>query len=578
MSPPGERRQFRILYRDFLFRLVDLEVLSPDGDIQKLVGQLVALLAAFGFVLGNLVLRYVRINVPHARVLTLALADQEFLFATAMAVTGLFAVIAWNVVLPDRRDGLVLGPLPLRTRTIFAAKVAALATALCITVIAVNWIVGLTLPFVLAVHEDAFLSQMRALAAYWITAAAAGAFTFCGLLALQGIAAQLLPYRVFLRASSFLQLAALFAILGIYFLIPPLAKIELLSAPQNRLALDWLPSYWFLGLFQELNGPLDPVFGFLAKRALAALALVIAASAAAYTLAYFGHARKLIEQPDIAPEDRTRPFARALAWIASATLHRPLDRAIVQFASRTIARSRQHRFLLAAYAGAALAIGLAYAKNLIYSRSLAAWTQPAQPLLAATFVLLVFAILGMRAVFAFPTSLRANWIFRITSTAPPKACFAATRSAVYTLAAAPVWLSCAFAFLLLWPAQAALEHLAVLAVAGIVAVERSLYQFPKIPFTCSYLPGGANLKVKFGIYAIVLLTVAELGTTLEFWAMHKPSRMAVLLAILLAVAISSRIRTTLAAQSPAYRIQFEESPPVDLLALDLHPGALQTRI
>jgi len=37
--------QFRVLYRQFLLRVVDLELLAPQGDITKLLGQFVALLA-----------------------------------------------------------------------------------------------------------------------------------------------------------------------------------------------------------------------------------------------------------------------------------------------------------------------------------------------------------------------------------------------------------------------------------------------------------------------------------------------------------------------------------------------------
>ena len=51
MNVPGELRQFRLLHRDFLFRMVDLELLSAHGDIQKLLGQFGALLGAFSFVL-----------------------------------------------------------------------------------------------------------------------------------------------------------------------------------------------------------------------------------------------------------------------------------------------------------------------------------------------------------------------------------------------------------------------------------------------------------------------------------------------------------------------------------------------
>jgi len=46
------RRQFRVLYRDFLARTVDLELVSAGGEIQKLLAQFAALLAAFSFCIG----------------------------------------------------------------------------------------------------------------------------------------------------------------------------------------------------------------------------------------------------------------------------------------------------------------------------------------------------------------------------------------------------------------------------------------------------------------------------------------------------------------------------------------------
>jgi len=38
------KTQFRVLYREFLFRVVDLELLAPQGDIAKLLGQFGAVL------------------------------------------------------------------------------------------------------------------------------------------------------------------------------------------------------------------------------------------------------------------------------------------------------------------------------------------------------------------------------------------------------------------------------------------------------------------------------------------------------------------------------------------------------
>lgn len=76
---PDERRQFRILYRDFLFRMVDLELLSARGEIQNLLGQLAALLAAFSFVLALfLVPGYTSSSLPRQKLLTAAWAMRSF--------------------------------------------------------------------------------------------------------------------------------------------------------------------------------------------------------------------------------------------------------------------------------------------------------------------------------------------------------------------------------------------------------------------------------------------------------------------------------------------------------------------
>ena len=41
------RQQFHVLYREFLFRMVDLEVLSAQGDIKQLLGQFGSILIFF---------------------------------------------------------------------------------------------------------------------------------------------------------------------------------------------------------------------------------------------------------------------------------------------------------------------------------------------------------------------------------------------------------------------------------------------------------------------------------------------------------------------------------------------------
>jgi len=93
-----------VLYRDFLFRIVDLELVSARGDVQNLLVQFTALLAAFSLMVTVLyVPRYVYSTLAPAQLQIAAWGDEEFLIATALAVAGLFAILAWNTALPSRR-------------------------------------------------------------------------------------------------------------------------------------------------------------------------------------------------------------------------------------------------------------------------------------------------------------------------------------------------------------------------------------------------------------------------------------------------------------------------------------------
>src|ERR1700688_3883305 len=121
-----EKIQFRVLYRQFLFRMVDPELLSADaqGDMSKLFGQFAALLVFLGIGLAFMGFGLEAAGLAPTFQLIATWSGEHFLIATTMLVVGLFAVLSWDSTFPDRRDVLVLAPLPVRARTMFLAKVA----------------------------------------------------------------------------------------------------------------------------------------------------------------------------------------------------------------------------------------------------------------------------------------------------------------------------------------------------------------------------------------------------------------------------------------------------------------------
>jgi hypothetical protein len=548
-----QKQQLRVLYRQFLFRMVDLEVLSASaqGDSNRLLGRCAALLIFLGWVqsLGALFFSGAQMT-PLQRLI--AIWKQEHsLIAMTMVAVGLLAVLSWDSMFPDRRDVMVLAPLPVSPRTVFLAKLAALAVAVGLTIAALNGLSGLAWPFRFVPESGG--NAARSLAAYWLTMIAAGGFVFGSVLTVQGIAAQL-PRRMFLRLSSLLQLGAFGLFLGTYMLEPSAATPRALANPHQLDLLMRLPSYWFWGLFHALNGSLRPEMAPLAQRALAGLALAGAGAATAFLLSYFRTLRRVAEEPDILPG------RRGIRWLPR--FGNQLQTAIVQFSIRSLMRSRQHRVILAFYLGIGFAL-IAAGWQSPHNRQELIMTE----MVASAFALCCF-ILGSRVVITMPLDLRANWVFRIASVYPAPACLSASRRTLFVLALLPPL--AASAVLLPWigPARAGVAHTAVLWIAGVILIDVSLYGFHKIPFTCSYLPGKTNLAIGFLIGFGTLLGVIWLSTY-ELKAIDAPAEFLKMIAVLALVAAAARWCAAASVRDEAVAVEFEETmaPAVQLLGL-----------
>jgi hypothetical protein len=549
--------QFRTLYREFLFRLVDLELLSPDaqGDANKLLGRFAGLLAFFSLYLGLGGLLVNRKSMPAAAFVMFSWSMEHFLISTTMLIVGLFAVLSWDSTFPDRRDVLVLAPLPIRARTFFLAKVAAVGSGLGLAIGVFNVGPGFTWPVVLSSPNPSLLDMAlpfahRSFLAYWITMIAAGTFLFCCVLGIQGLAA-LLPRRIFLRLSAFLQLAAFCAFISAYFLEPSLITPAALAAPQNQGLLAWLPDYWFLGVFQQLNGTLTTETAPLAHRAWIGLTVSAAITAVAYAACYLRTLRKVVEESDIVPG------ARHFNW--SPRFGTAIRTAIVQFSVRALARSRQHRIILAFY------LGIGFALLILFSRLRPPEGQSYPPPPPANFLpiisdimILCFWVLGTRIIFTMPLDLRANWIFRVTPVRGGAESLSAARFSLYLLAWLPVWTGSAAWFLSTWPWRMAAAHLVAFGLVGALVVELCLYKFRKIPFTCSWLPGKSNIVFAFGGFSFLLQLLLIRGAAFELDALGDPGRYTTMIGVLLAAVAVTRLFTSRQASADEPVVQFDE--------------------
>jgi hypothetical protein len=551
--------QFGVLCRVFLLRVIDLDALSTDGSAAKLLGQFGAVFAGISF-LFILPLILTSGALAETDVWTMA----HLLLATTFTAVGLATILTWDSLIPERRDVLILGPLPVRTRTLFFAKLAAVGALPALVIGSLNVFTGLSWPFLFVTHAGV-LAAFRSLAAYWIAVTLAGAFAAFLVIALQGITMQLLPRQAYLRLSAPLQALAFCTFTGLYFLEPSLESRQALTAPENQTLLHWLPAYWFLGLFQWLNGSTFGAFESLAHLAWMGLLVVGAVAVGALLAAYVRTLPKLVEQPEILPSRR-----RVLIWprkIKSVRL------AIVLFSLRTLLRSRQHRMIVSFYLGVGGAAAVAYGR---FGGGAGMWqglgaSDAREVVMSTTIVLMCISIAAIRVSFSMPVALRANWIFRMAQFREMSEFLAASRSVLLLLGVTPMVLCSAAVLFAVWPYRPAAVHSLALILFGGGLAEWSLAGFRKLPFTCSYLPGRANSHIIFWLAVLFLIPIANELAFLEARLLATTIGSIFLVAIpgIIWAAARGHNRTRV---TGGIQLIFEEQLPPEVFSLKLDRG------
>jgi len=528
-----------------------------QADIPRFLGQFASVLIFISLIgaIGPFMAHEALTATPEAA-LSFAWRGEQSLISGMMLVVGLVAVISWDSTFPDRRDVMILSPLPVAPRTILFAKVAASAALLGLAVLTLNFATGITWPMLIGSQHDSNWGFFQSFAAYWFTMAAASVFLFCSVLTVQGFTALLLPRRQFLLLSAILQIVAFGLFLGVYFLQPSITTPAAMALPENHWVLAWSPPFWFFALFNQLNGSMPVALGWLARRGWIGLVVVVSGAIVSLLLCYLRTLKKTVEDPDLVPATRGSHWTPRFGS--------PLQTAIVLFSIRSLTRSRQHRLAAALY----LALIFSIALSLLRSDLSNAELRPLNAdFLTATFLMMSFAVFGLRSVFSLPISLTANWVWRITQLQPSERYVAGTRRSLLSFCVIPIWLMSVVLSVSFRPLHHVAAHLAVLALVGWIFVELSLIGFNKVPFTCSYLPGKVHIQVVFGCFLLLVAVFAMSTAEFELPSLNDPLRCAGMTTVLVAVALGLWVFNRHRAKSAV--LYFEELPPDVITTLGL---------
>jgi multisubunit Na+/H+ antiporter MnhG subunit len=309
-----------------------------------------------------------------------------------------------------------------------------------------------------------------------------------------------------------------------------------------------------------LNGSMHPALEPLAQRAWIGLAAVMSVATLTYTVSYWRTLRKIVEEPDIGPS------ALRLRWLPG--FGTQPQTAIGQFSVRTLGRSKQHRLILGFYLGIGLAIVTLMLKGDPGAET-NPWREESMLLWAASILMMVLVAVGTRVAFALPLDLGANWMFRLIGTRAGLDTRAANRRALILLSVAPVWLVTAMACLWMQLDRQNAAHLVVLGLLGMIVADICLLRFPKIPFTCSYLPGKSRVHmVILGVLAVVL--VGPDTALIERHALRETGTTVLMIALLMVAWVAIRRIAVALAKRDEQELRFEEEESPVVMELGLY--------
>jgi ABC-type transport system involved in multi-copper enzyme maturation permease subunit len=541
---------FRALTRTFLRRFFDNEITGGAQDLKASFFWLIAFLAAplvlmpMGLMIG---FRTIVLTLGPEALRVLSRPHKTVVIVLGMTAAGLIAAVVWNSLMLERRDGLILGALPVRGRTIVLSKLAALAIYVFGISAAMHAVSSVLFGMVLADGAESWRSC---------------AFVFLFVTAVQGLALALTGPAVFRRVSPLLQVALVAAIVVAFTQIGNVIQGVSRFNQVGREAppADWLlltPPIWFLGLYEWILGNAEPVYGPLAATAVLAFAAVTAVTLATYAVTYRRVMSRVVETSE---DSGGRRWVSAIfEWITHRISRLPVRRASAQFLFTSIGRVERLRFVLA------VTIGV-----------LCAWIVPALAVIVAgggapptprtTFALsyaaLLLVLIGLRITISMPADLRAAWIGPMID-APRRALRSGLWRALFLTSVLPVVVSFAAFHAWLWDAGVALTHAGVMLGVGTVLVEMALWHFDDLPSQRPWRPENANLRMWWPAYIVGFTTITGTIPQLEWMVGDSLMGMGATIGTCLVLALALRVAHGRPYPRPSFDIEtFVEAPSV----------------
>lgn len=489
------------------------------------------------------------------------LAYQSFYIAAAMAVAFVVTMMVWSSLTPDRKDALVLGPLPVTAREQARGRLISLLQFFGLFAIAVSVPTAVAFNFVSGGPETIrFLPHL--IAGHIVAAGLAAAFVFFLLLDIQLVLSALFGPRAVRFLALPLQLASIGAVIAALAAAQDFGRA--LLGPVSD-AMRWHPLAWFSGVYRWIGGDERAIFATLAARGAVAGAGVIGFALVMYPLAYERCLRNVITMDGRTTGVMSRHWSAGVNGLLRPLLRTPLQRSLAAFMLATLTRSHSHRFLLGIYLGLALLIALPIADRLV---------QPpdTDTLRYAWFAIplgfMFWLVCGVRVALMMPIEPVANWIFQLTEPVDKRRMLTTVVTVMAFVTCVPIAAVTAAVLLALGHTTMAGTVFLIVTLAGLCQIEALTITMKTVPFTCTYLPGQLRLRLFWPLYFYLWLTIVFRLTEWCLWALGDARRTLQLAGFLFVVWMALRAWHLVRA-GKINTFTYDEQPPPLVTTMDI---------
>lgn len=578
-----EWRQFHLLSRDAGRRLLDRALFSRDSDPVPFMLWAGALLATPPTLFAlNRFRAYAALQAASDdAVARVAIGDRLFFLTYGMLVLALLGTLTWDALLSEPGEQETIGTLPVRPRTMAAARVWAGGAVAALVAGAITAPAGLVYALISTVHP-AVGSTVGVLIGHIVSIVLGSVFVFFTLLSVRGILAVCGGGRIADGLGRILQLVTMVLLVNVLFFLP--AVLSWLT----RQALDdgrWqaLPPLWFAALYAQITGNAHAALLLPSQLALLGVAASLLTAGLVCVLPARWLGRRALEVRD---RDHVGLLLPAATRIGRLLLRGAVTRAIFGFAAASLMRSRRHTVMLATYLGLAVATAIVSVlvagarrprsagmapSRIEWGVALPPLTEPAAYLLALPMIFIFFAVIGLVAAARVPTDIDANWPFRLF---PPTVRSTANATAAFllTFGVLPIIVATAVAALVYWPPLTVVRVGLLQLASGMLLIECALHGWTRPPFASAHAASAETLKWRWPVFLITLNLFAFTTSGLQMKALESAMGTGAYLLFAVCGVLAVRWRRRRTVERAA--LEFDVSPDDSVASLNLS-GALR---